>query len=347
MEGVGRDFVDFRSDTVTRPTDEMRRAMFEAKVGDDVYGDDSLTVELELMAAAAVKKEAALFVPSGTFGNQLAIRTHTHPGDEVIADEDCHIVQHEVGACGALSGVNLRCIKTEDGLFDVRDVESRIRTENIHYPKTGLICMENAHSNGKAFSLERMRQIYSMASKYSIPVHLDGARIFNASAAIGVEAFELAGCCDSVMFCLSKGLCAPIGSMLAGTSQYISRARKNRKLMGGGMRQTGILAAAGMIAISRMRFRLAEDHENAHYLSCRLAEIPGIAICKGVQNINMTFFDISGIGSGASILVSGLREQGILCNPDENGMMRFVTHNYVTKRDIDHTIECMKIILKL
>lgn len=338
-------YIDLRSDTVTQPTEEMRKAMAEAIVGDDVYGDDPTVNLLEERAAALAGKEAALFVPSGTMGNQLAVMSHTKRGDEIIVEENCHIVQHEVGATAVLSGVQLRTVRGNNGIMDPEDVEKAIRGEDIHYPETGLICMENALSNGKIVSLEAMEKIYQVAAKYSIPVHTDGARLFNAAAGLGKDVKEITRYTDSVMFCLSKGLCAPVGSMLAGSKSFIDKARKYRKLLGGGMRQAGILAAAGLIALDTMSKRLHIDHENAKYMAARLAEIPGIKLEPESVEINMVFFDMQDTGVEPDRLVSALFEKGIKINDAENGVMRYVTNNDVSRGDIDYVIGCMKEII--
>jgi len=335
-------YIDLRSDTVTQPTDEMREAMAKAIVGDDVYGDDPTIRLLEEKAAEAVGKEAALFVPSGTMGNQLAVMTHTKRGDEIVAGEHCHIVQHEVGAAAVLSGVSIRTIRSENDIMDPIAVENAIREDDIHCPETGLICMENALANGRVLPLERMSQIYSVAKKHNLPVHLDGARIFNAAASLVVEAKEIAQYTESGMFCLAKGRWAPVGSMLAGSKDFIAKARKNRKLLGGGMRQAGILAAAGIIALEKMTKRLHEDHENARYLAKRLLEIPGIKLDIDSVQINMVFFDISSLNISSDALVAGLFSKGIKINGVEDGLMRFVTNNDVSKEDIDYTIQCIK-----
>lgn len=339
-------YIDLRSDTVTQPTDEMREAMAKAIVGDDVYGDDPTMCLLEKMAAEYTGKEAALFVPSGTMGNQLAVMTHTNRGNEIIAEEGCHIVQHEVGATAVLSGVHLRTIRGNRGIMDPKDVSKAIREDDIHYPLTGLICMENALSNGTVVPLAVMKEIYDIAKNNSLPVHLDGARLFNAATYLGVEATQITQYTDSVMFCLSKGLCAPVGSILAGSKKFIDKARKNRKLLGGGMRQAGILAAAGLIALEKMTGRLNVDHENARYLAKRLTEIPGIKVNHGDVQIDMVFFDIEEAGVSSEKLVNELFAKGIKINGIEGGLMRYVTNNDVTREDIDYTIKCMKEIMK-
>lgn len=340
------EFIDLRSDTVTVPTPEMREAMYKAEVGDDVYGDDPTVNRLEEYAAEVVGKEAALFVPSGTFGNQLALFTHCSRGNEVILGDNCHIVAHEAGASAVIAGVQLRTLKDNKGELDPEEIETKIRKEkDIHYPDTGLICLENAHSNGRVVSLENMKKVFSISRKYNIPIHLDGARLFNASTYLGLDPREITKLCDSVMFCLSKGLCAPVGSILAGGSDFISKARKGRKIMGGGMRQAGILAAAGLIALEKMRHRLKEDHDNAMLLASELAKIPGIRVNPDDIHINMVFFDISGTGCETVKLAEELLKRGIKVNSGEDGIMRFVTHYWVSRSDIYRVVGSIKDIL--
>lgn len=338
-------YIDFRSDTVTMPTKEMRMAMAEAIVGDDVYGDDPTVNELQELAAKMVGKEASLFVTSGTMGNQLAIMTHTNRGEEIIVEENCHIVQHEVGAVAVLSGVNMRTIKGENSIMNPSDVERAIREDDIHYPRTSLVCIENALSNGMVVPLKTMQQIYEIAKKHNLPVHLDGARLFNAAAYLGVSAQEICKNTDSVTFCLSKGLCSPVGSILAGSKAYIEKAKKYRKLLGGGLRQAGILAAAGLISLKEMTKRLNEDHENALYLANKLCEIKGIKLDISKIHINMVFFDMTATGYDTDLFVKKLLEKGIKSNGSENGLMRFVTNNDVSRQDIDYAIDCIKEIL--
>lgn len=337
--------IDLRSDTVTAPIPEMREAMFRAEVGDDVYGDDPTMNRLEEYAASVSGKEAALFVPSGTFGNQLALMTHCKRGNEVILGDDCHIVEHEVGASSVIAGVQLRTVVSDRGSLPPEVVKSRIRGDDIHFPETGLICLENAHSNGRVIPLENMEAIRSLAQEYGIPVHLDGARLFNAAEYLKVDASEIARPADSVMFCLSKGLCAPVGSMLAGSAKFIEKARKGRKLMGGGMRQAGILAAAGLVALEKMTKRLGEDHKNAALLGKKLSEIPGVKVdSEGIQ-INMVFFDMGATGCSSERLMKSLAEKGIRVNAPDNGIMRLVTHYWIGRDDIGYVAESLKEIL--
>ncbi len=334
-------YYDFRSDTVTQPTDRMREMMSKAIVGDDVYEDDPTVKALETLSATLLDKEAALFVPSGTFGNQLAILTHTKRGDEVILGHDCHIMMHEVGAAAVISGVQLRQVQTNNGLMSMTQIESMIRESDIHYPDTGLICVENAHSCGSVISVKEMHKIYSLARKHQIPVHLDGARIFNAAIALDVEPKDLAACADSIMFCLSKGLCAPVGSMLVGSKTFIDKARKMRKLMGGGLRQVGFLAAAGIVALEDMIDHLSEDHENAKYLAEKLSEIEKIEVLDSRLDINMVFVKFHKPINEADF-ISKLYDKGLKINGPENGEYRFVT-NYWTKREaVDLLIDAIK-----
>ncbi|NUM35641.1 MAG: low-specificity L-threonine aldolase [Candidatus Brocadiae bacterium] len=333
-------YIDLRSDTVTRPTKEMLDAMYQAVVGDDVYGDDPTVRKLQAKVAELMGKEAALFVPTGTFGNQLCVLTHTNRGDEVLLPESNHILQHEVGAASIIAGVQLRTLDSQDGTIHIPELLRKIRENDIHYPRTGLICMENAHSSGRIVSLENMRLTYDVARKHKIPVHLDGARIFNAAIALGVEAKEIAQYADSIMCCISKGLCAPIGSLVLGSEEFIQRALKNRKMMGGGMRQVGYLAAAALVNLEKMIARLGEDHENARYLAHCLEQIPGIRVCQDQLDINMVFFylDLPRFNvSSVQEFVEKLKTQKILINGPENNQFRLVTHYWINRQDIEKT----------
>jgi len=334
-------FIDLRSDTVTRPTPAMRQAMFTAEVGDDVIGEDPTIHRLEALAAEMTGREAALFVPSGTFGNQVCIMTHCRPGHEVIVSELGHIVQHEVGGAAVLSAVQLRTVWPRGSAITWAEIEPRIRRDDdIHFPDTGLIALENAVWDGTVQPLEEMVEIHANARRLGIPVHLDGARIFNAAASLGVPAAAIACLADSVMFCLSKGLAAPVGSMVVGDAGFIHRARKMRKLMGGGMRQAGILAAAGIVALTEMVPRLSEDHRQARRLAEALAARPELELAPDRVDINMVFVRFRP-GCGAepeARFVAALRRLGILTYPPEGGRVRFVTHHDVTAADIDRVI---------
>lgn len=335
-------YIDLRSDTVTMPTDEMRKAMAAAPVGDDVYEDDPTIKKLEELAANMVGKEAALFVPSGTMGNQIAIMSHTSYGDEIIVGANSHIVVHEVGAAARLSGVSYAIVDNPDDRIYAKDVIKKIRTDDIHHPKTGLVCLENALANGTVVPLDIMKEAYEAAKANGLPVHTDGARLFNAATALDVPASEIAGYTDSVMFCLSKGLCAPVGSMLAGSKEFINRARKHRKLLGGGMRQAGILAAAGIIALEEMTKRLSIDHENAKYMMERLQEMPEISLKPENVQIDMVYFEIKKEGFDAADLTDYLLANGVKINNDWPLEFRYVAHNDISREDIDKVITLMK-----
>ncbi|MDY4252173.1 MULTISPECIES: low-specificity L-threonine aldolase [unclassified Clostridium] len=340
-------FIDLRSDTVTEQPIFMKEAMFNAEVGDDVYRDDPTVIKLEKLAAEIVGMESALFVPSGTFGNQLALFTHCKRGSEVIIADSNHIIAHEVGASSVIAGVQLRTIDAPNGVLNPNEIEKRIRFEDddIHFPSTSLICVENAHSSGNVLSIENMKAVYDIAKKYNLPVHLDGARLFNASTALNVDVKEITKYCDSVMFCLSKGLCSPVGSILAGSKDFIDKARKKRKLMGGGLRQAGFLAAAGIVSLEVMTKRLKEDHDNAKLLAEELSKIPEIYVDLHNLKINMVFFSFKDKNIDTKELVKYFLENNIKINDVENGLMRFVTHYWVTKDDIYKIIEVLKTFL--
>ncbi|MBA7635132.1 L-allo-threonine aldolase [subsurface metagenome] len=341
--------IDLRSDTVTRPTPEMRRAMYKAEVGDDVLHEDPTMNELERYAAELIGKEATLFVPSGTFGNELALFTHCSRGDEVLLSEGGHIVQHEAGAAAILAGVQLRTIYEEKSYPVWPDFDPRIRKEeDIHCPSTGLIVLENALSSGEVMNLEEMAEIHRQADSYCIPVHLDGARIYNAAFFLQTEAREIAGFADSVMFCLSKGLCAPVGSLLAGQGDFIKRARKGRKIMGGGMRQAGILAAAGLVALRKMCRRLGDDHQKAKLLADALSS-RGLFELKPekvkINILHVRFKDKEYAGLEGKF-VESLKAHGILIYPPRNGWVRFVTHHDISFEDINHVVRQLDSVIQ-
>lgn len=340
-------WIDLRSDTVTQPTQEMREAMYRAQVGDDVYGDDPTMNELERKAAEMLGKEAALFMASGTMGNAVAVMSHIQRGNEVILSDTAHIVAHEVGGAAVLSQAFIRTLHFKDGLFDAEQIRAAIRDRsNIHYPYTGLICVEEPLATGKVVPLERLQQVYKMAKEENIPVHMDGARIFNAATALGVDVKEIAACTDSVMFCLSKGLCAPVGSMLVGSKEYIERARRNRKMLGGGMRQCGFLAAAGLIALEVMTKRLQEDHDNAKYMAQRLQKMPGVTLDMNSVEINMVFFKLDAPKEVIDSLPEKMLEAGIKINGIEDGEFRFVTTHDTSREDIDRALDAFEKIIK-
>lgn len=337
--------IDLRSDTVTQQTQAMRDAMLLAEVGDDVYRDDPTVNELERLAAKILGKEAALFVASGTMGNQLALMSQTRRGDEVIVSADCHIFEHEVGGAAVLSGVNLRMLHFEESVPNAQSIEAAIRPDDIHEPTTTLICLENALANGRVVPVSVMAEIYQMAKKRKIPVHVDGARLFNAAAALGVDVKELTKNCDTVMCCLSKGLCAPVGSMLAGPRDVIDRARKYRKMLGGGMRQAGFLAAAGIVALRDMPARLHVDHENAAHLADCLSQIDGVSLDRRPE-INMVFFHVDRPQKELEAIPAKMLKKGFKISPAENGRFRWLTNNDVTRQDVDGAVNALAEILK-
>jgi threonine aldolase len=331
-------YIDLRSDTVTQPTQAMRDAMHIAEVGDDVYQDDPTVNKLEALAAEMLGKEAALFVPSGTMSNQLGLMSQTNRGEEVIVSADCHIFMHEVGAAAVLSGENLRQLPFKNGIYDPQRIEKAIRPNDIHEPKTVLICMENALANGRVVPLDIMAEVYGIAKKNGIAVHLDGARIFNAATALNVDVKEIAKYADTISCCLSKGLCAPVGSVLVGSAATIAKARKYRKMLGGGMRQCGLLAAAGILALTEMSKRLKEDHDNARYMAKKLSELEGVEVDLDSVQINMVFFKVDRPASVIDSLPDRMFEKRIKINGEELGEFRFVTSNDVSKEDIDYTV---------
>ena len=330
---------DFRSDTVTKPTPAMRQAMFEAEVGDDVYGDDPTVNELQAYCAELFGKEAAMFVASGTMGNQLAIMTHTKRGDQLITHETYHIVVHEVGALAILSSVFPKTIKNDNTFLTREEILANITGSDVHEPPTTLLSLENATSRGTVWPLEKLRDAYNTAHERNIKVHLDGARVFNVAVSCGCSVKDIAQCCDSMMFCLSKGLCAPVGSMLVGTQDFIDRARKNRKILGGGMRQAGILAAAGLLAVKEMPDQIKIDHEYAKYLAEKLSAAFDIEIIEPID-INMIFFRFKDKNFDHKAFYQHLSANDILINPGE-AEYRLVTSHDIDRSDIDHLIQVM------
>ncbi len=332
--------IDLRSDTVTHPTPEMRRAISEAEVGDDVYGEDPTVNRLETIAAKRMGKEAALFTTSGTQSNITAVLTHTRHGNEVILGNEAHIFWYEVGGAAALGGVVMRTLPNDShGRLNPNDVEQAIRDKNIHYPETTLLCLENTHNRcgGAVLTPDYTNEICELAHAHGLKVHLDGARIFNAAIALGVPERVLTERVDSVSFCLSKGLSAPVGSLLCGSKDFIERARKFRKMLGGGMRQAGIIAAAGIIALETMVDRLAEDHANAKRLAQGLAAIKGITLAQDNIPTNIVMFDLSPRIS-VSEFIEGLENAGIKVGSRGANLFRAVTHRMVSSSDVDEVL---------
>ncbi len=336
--------IDLRSDTVTKPTPEMRRAMFEAEVGDDVYGDDPTVNRLEAEAAVMLGKEAAMFVPSGTQGNQIAIMTHTRRGEEVIVEAGSHVYIFEVGGIATLSGCQARPIAGVRGAMDPAQVAAAIRSSNVHFPTTSLVCVEQTY-NGCVVPMENIRAIAEIAHQNGIAVHMDGARVFNAATALGLPVSEVVAPVDSVQLCLSKGLAAPVGSLLAGTKEFIDRARRNRKLLGGGLRQVGILAAAGLISLHKMTKRLHEDHENARQLALGLAKIPGLSVDLDSVQTNMVFFDVLDQQWDGASLAGSLTRAGVVCNASGARGIRWVTHNDVPAEAIPEVLSRVEAVM--
>jgi threonine aldolase len=340
--------IDIRSDTVTGPTEEMRRAMAGAEVGDDVYGDDPTINRLEELGAEILGKEAAVFVPSGTFGNQLALFTWCRRGTEIILGEDSHILIHEAGAASIIAGVQTRPVPAPDGVLSP-SLKQRLRKRDLHSPETSLICLENANSLGRAVPLAEMDAVRKTADEWGLPVHLDGARIFNAAAALETDPRNIASRADSVMFCLSKGLCAPVGSLLTGKEDFIKEARMKRKIMGGGMRQAGILAAAGIVALTSQVSLLAEDHRRAKRLAKELGTIPGIEVQPEEVDINMVFFSFSPAEgqSAADRIMRTFAEHRIRINPPEGGKFRFCTHYWIGDDEIEAILRASREAFRL
>ncbi|MCQ5129373.1 threonine aldolase family protein [Butyricicoccus faecihominis] len=328
--------IDLRSDTVTLPTQSMRDAMVHAAVGDDVFDDDPTVKELEEYAAGLFGKEAALFVTSGTQGNACALMAQTRRGDCVVLAPTSHIAAHEAGSYAQLAGVSPRFPESANGVMDPASLRACLTDDSdLQIARAGLVVLENAHSTGTVVPLDNMRAVYETANEKGVPVHLDGARLYNAAAYLGItDARELTRYCDTVMCCLSKGLCAPVGSILAGPRETILRAKKVRKLLGGGMRQAGFLAAAGKLALSEMAHRLHEDHENAHYLGELLAAIPGVSVFHERIQTDMVFFSADWNAEKAARYPAFMLSQNIKVTGLMDGEYRMVTHYGVTAEDI-------------
>lgn len=338
--------IDLRSDTVTKPTEEMRKAMYEAVVGDDVYEEDSTVNELERLAAKMLGKESALFVTSGTQANQISVITLCRPGNEVIIEENAHIFFYEGAAMSAFAGVQPRTLSGVNGAFTAEQLQAAIRSDDIHFPETGLICLENTHNRagGAVISVEQMRSIYEITQKNQIPLHLDGARLFNAAVALQVDIKEFTANCDTVQVCLSKGLGSPIGSILAGSREFIHRARKTRKRLGGGWRQAGILAAAGIVSLTKMVDRLAEDHAKAQVLAEGLSVIPGLEIINKVET-NIVLVNVARTGLSAGEFVAQLKGNGILVSAFGPETVRFTTHYDVSMEQMYDVISSIESIM--
>jgi len=319
----------------------MREAMAGAEVGDDVYGEDPTINQLEKKSAELMGREAAVYVPTGTMGNQIAIHIHTRPGSEVVAEAGAHVFNFEMGAMAALSGALPRPIETTDGILDPAQVEAAIQPPAGYRTPTSLLVLENSHNlaGGRITPPELMAELVAVAGRHGLPVHLDGARIHNAAAALEISATELSAGCDTVMFCLSKGLGAPVGSMLVGGAETIAEARRVRKMFGGGMRQAGIIAAAGLVALDEVLPELADDNRRAHQLAVGLAEISGIVLDPETVETNIVFFSLDdSAGLNATELAVRLADEGVLCHPLGRDSIRMVTHYHISDSDIERVV---------
>jgi threonine aldolase len=337
--------VDLRSDTVTLPTAAMRQAICNAELGDDVFGEDPTTIRFEEMAAERMGKEAALLVASGTMGNLVCVLSHCGRGEEVILGDQSHTFLYEAGGIAALGGVHPHTIPNQpDGTLRLEDIAGAIRADNVHFPRTRLVCLENTHNRcgGAALGPDYIEQVATLAHDRGLLLHLDGARVFNAAVALGVDVKELTRHVDSLSFCLSKGLSAPVGSMICGSKEFIAEARRIRKSVGGGMRQCGIIAAAGIEALENMTARLAEDHDNARRLAEGIAEIKGLAVELERVQTNIVFFDLVGETLSPEQIVSQLADEGIKILQTGPSRLRAVTHHGISAEDIDVTLAALQ-----
>ena len=341
--------VDLRSDTLTQPTPNMRRAMSAAKVGDDVFGEDPTVNLLEDMVAERLGKEAALFVPSGTMANMVSQMSQCGRGDEVILGDQSHIFFYEQGGSSALGGIHPHTVANQpDGKMALHHIEAAIRQDDIHFPITRLIVLENTHNrcNGSPLDAVYMDSVGKLARRYGLKIHVDGARLFNAAVALGVEPQALVAEADSVNICLSKGLAAPVGSVVSGNRKFISKARRVRKVLGGGMRQAGVLAAAGIVSLTEMVDRLGEDHKNARKLAEGLADVKGLSINPDDVKTNIVYFQTTDKGIRSRILSEKLGDQGIRVLPTGPDRLRAVTHYHVTSDDIDFALNVFSRVFK-
>jgi threonine aldolase len=342
-------FIDLRSDTVTLPTESMREAMHSAPLGDDVFGEDPTVNRLEKMAAARLGKEAALLVASGTMGNITSVLTHCARGEEVILGDSSHIFLNEAGGMSALGGIFPHTIPNQpDGTFKLEDIETAIRAENIHFPRTRLICLENTHNRcyGAPLTPEYTAAVVALAKRHHLLLHLDGARIFNAAVALGVDVRELARGCDSLNVCLSKGLSAPVGSVICGSKEFIAGARRIRKMLGGGMRQAGVIAAAGIVALEEMTDRLAEDHTNARRLAEGIAGISGLATDPAQVRTNILYVDLVDRRFSDDEFLKRLAKKGVRVSHTGPSRFRMLTHFGIGAKEIDGAIEALRDVMQ-
>jgi threonine aldolase len=341
--------IDLRSDTMTQPTTAMRKAMAEAEVGDDVFGEDPTVNRLEEMAAERLGKEAALLVSSGTMGNLVSQLAHCGRGDEIILGSQAHTFFFEQGGSAAVGGIHPRTVPNQpDGKLALEDIEAAIRGDNVHFPRSRLIILENTHNlcKGWPLDLEYMQAVSDIARRHKLKIHVDGARFFNAAVALNTDPKDLAAAADSVSFCLSKGLGAPVGSMVCGTRNFIDETRRARKLLGGGMRQAGVVAAAGIIALNEMVDRLADDHANAHKLALGLVQIPGISIDPDRIRTNILFFEVTRKDLTPEQFVQRIGAGGVRMLPVGARRVRAVTHYHISSEDVDRALSVISKVMK-
>jgi len=336
------EIADFRSDTVTRPTPAMRQAMFDAELDDDVLGHDPTTIALEIEGARLTGKEAALFTPSGVMANLVAVMTHCRPADEVILEEWAHTSRFESGGAASIAHVQLRTLKSKRGLMDADEIAGWISSGNHHTPRTGLVVVEQTHNfhGGAVLPLDGLRRIHETARSRGVAVHMDGARLWNAVAASGVSAADYAACADTVSFCLSKGLCAPVGSLLCGTSKFIEMARFHRKRVGGGMRQSGVIAAAGLVALREMRARLVEDHAKARRIAETLATLPGFVVDLAAVQTNIVFVRLEKLDPARVVEDAAIERIRLYATGPQQ--IRFVTHHDVDDDDVTRLLDFLR-----
>jgi len=343
------DVIDLRSDTVTLPSEEMREAIYQADLGDDVFGEDPTVNLLERMAADRLGKESALLVVSGTMGNLVSLLARCGRGAEIILGDVCHTFLYEAGGISALGGIHPHTIPNQpDGTLALADIEGAIRPDNVHFPRTRLICLENTHNRcgGAALNVEYMKAVAALAQRHTIGVHLDGARVFNAAVALGVDVRELTQHVETLTFCLSKGLAAPVGSVICGPKDFIAEARRMRKVLGGGMRQAGVIAAAGIVALDKMIGRIQEDHENAARLVHGIAEIEGLCIDLARVQTNIVYFDVADGQLAAEDILTRLAAEGVKILRVGPRRFRAVTHYGIKGEDIDQAVSALAGVMK-